>query len=66
MEIVLNGKARDVREGTTLSDLIAELELRPEQVAVEVNRRLVGRDARAGTVLGAGDEVELVTLVGGG
>jgi sulfur carrier protein len=66
IQIVLNGKSRDVRMGATLEDLVALLELRPEQVAVEVNRRLVSRDARRGTVLSGGDEVEFVTLVGGG
>jgi thiamine biosynthesis protein ThiS len=64
--IQLNGQPHAVPAGTRLADLCAELGLVPEQVAVELNRRVVRRDARATTVLAAGDEVEIVTLVGGG
>jgi thiamine biosynthesis protein ThiS len=64
--ISINGAGREVREGTTVAELIAELEVPPEQVAVELNRKLVGRARRADTRLAARDVVELVTLVGGG
>jgi thiamine biosynthesis protein ThiS len=66
IEITLNGEPRRVPEGTSVADLIGRLELVPEQVAVERNRRLVRRAAHADTRLEAGDEVEVVTLVGGG
>jgi len=64
--IRLNGELRDVPSGTSVAQLVAELGLRPEQVAVEVNRELVARARRDERVLGVGDEIELVTLVGGG
>lgn len=66
LQILVNGKATDVPEGTSVAELIVELNLRPEQIAVEVNRRLVAREQRAEIRLTEGDEVELVTLVGGG
>ena len=64
--IKLNGTVRDVPEGTKVAELCAELELRPEQVAVELNRVVVRRAEHATTTLAEGDEVEIVTLVGGG
>ena len=64
--ILLNGEPREVPEGTSLRGLIELLELRHEQVAIEVNRRIVRREQRGDTRLAPGDEVELVTLVGGG
>lgn len=64
--IQVNGKPRSVREGTTVAQLIADLELVPQQVAVERNRVLVRRAEHASTPLATGDELELVTLVGGG
>jgi thiamine biosynthesis protein ThiS len=64
--IEVNGEPREVPDGTTVAGLVERLELPPETVAVELNRRLVTRSERARTVLGAGDRVELVTLVGGG
>ena len=64
--IEVNGEARRVPEGATAASLVADLGLRPELVAVEVNRRLVRRAERGERRLEAGDQVEIVTLVGGG
>lgn len=66
MQIQVNGERREAREGLTVAELVEELGLVPAQVAVELNRRLVARSARAETTLIEGDELELVTLVGGG
>ena len=66
IEIELNGNRREIQEGLSVADLILELGLRPEIVAVEVNQDLVVRDRRAATRLVPGDKVELVTMVGGG
>jgi len=46
--------------------LLSELQLTPKLVAVEVNREVVSRRLHETHVLCAGDEVEVVTLVGGG
>jgi len=66
IEIRVNGAARAVREGCTLAQLVLELGLRPELVAVERNGRIVRRALHAQTVLAADDALEVVTLVGGG
>jgi thiazole synthase len=62
----LNGEARELPAGLTVAGLVALLELTPERVAVERNRALVPRAAHAGTAVEPGDELEVVTLVGGG
>lgn len=66
IEVKVNGERREFVPGTTVAALIDELGLRPELVAVEINRRLVPRKDRGERVLATGDDVELVTLVGGG
>ena len=66
MTITVNGEARDVGDGVTVAELVAQFELTPERVAVEVNERLVRRASYAQTRLAAGDRIEIVTLVGGG
>ena len=66
IEVHLNGEPRRVPEQATLADLLRELDLRPELVAVELNKQLVPRALRAETSLTEGDRVEFVTLVGGG
>ena len=64
--IKLNGKPRVVRAGASLADLLGELGLAGSPVAVEKNHALVRRRDQAATTLAEGDEIEVVTLVGGG
>ena len=64
--VILNGVEREVREGLSVADLVRGLELPPEQVAVELNRKLVRRSSHGETPVHAGDVLEVVTLVGGG
>ncbi|MGE5610033.1 MAG: sulfur carrier protein ThiS [Bacillota bacterium] len=65
MTIKVNGQNRDVPEGTNILVLLEGFKLAPDKVAVEVNRRLV-RTAQYANALKAGDEIEIVTFVGGG
>ena len=65
MTIKVNGQDRDIADGTTVAQLIEQHNLTPQKVAVELNRRLI-RTEKYDTVLKSGDEVEIVTFVGGG
>ena len=64
--IVLNGEVRELGNGQTVSDLLRELGLDSRQVAVERNREVVPRAEHGSTVLAEGDQLEVVTFVGGG
>ena len=66
MRVQINGEAREVRAGLTLSELIAELGLAPERLAVERNREVVRRARWAETKIAEGDQIEIVHFVGGG
>ena len=66
MKIILNGESREVEDAIGLGRLLESLELRPEHVAVEVNRELIPRAQHAAHTLCEGDQLEVVTLVGGG
>jgi sulfur carrier protein len=66
IDIILNGQARLVSPGTTVASLIGELGLSGRPVAVERNREVVPRAQHASTVLSSGDQLEVVTFVGGG
>ena len=65
MKIKVNGQDRDVPDGANILSLLADAKLKPQTVAVEVNKRLV-RTEKYDQSLKAGDEVEIVTFVGGG
>ncbi len=64
--IVLNGQSRPVSLGTSVADLLKELQIAVAHVAVEVNLELVPRARHSQLQLADGDRVEVVTLVGGG
>jgi sulfur carrier protein len=66
MKLQVNGEGREVPEGLTLSGLLAHLGLDAPRVAVEVNRALVPKTRHAEQRLTDGDQVEIVTFVGGG
>jgi len=66
MIIQLNGRAHETEEGLTVAGLVETLGLRPGMVAVEVNEDVVTRERRASTILEAEDQVEVVTIMGGG
>ncbi|HMO86677.1 MAG TPA: sulfur carrier protein ThiS [Lacipirellulaceae bacterium] len=66
MQIVVNGQPREVDCPTTVAALLETLGLDPRQLAVERNRELVPRTRHGDTQLAPGDQLEVVTLVGGG
>jgi sulfur carrier protein len=66
VEIMVNDEPRDVAEGTTVAQLLSQLDLQPKYLAVERNLLLVPRGEHAACVLQPADRLEIVTLVGGG
>jgi thiazole synthase len=66
MEIKLNGSLKSMPEGCTVSQLISIMQLEPKKVAVELNRMVIPAKNHDLTILKPDDEVEVVTLVGGG
>jgi sulfur carrier protein len=66
MQIVVNGSPREVPAGTTVATLLPLMEVGQRGVAVEINFQLVPRAQHADRKLCEGDQIEVVTLVGGG
>jgi thiamine biosynthesis protein ThiS len=69
MNLQINGEARTFPNATTpftLSALVASLGLKPDRVAVELNRQIVQRERWSETLLREGDRLEIVQFVGGG
>lgn len=65
MQLTINGETQTV-EATTISELIHEMGLTGQAVAVELNRQVIPKRQHDKTVLSEGDTLEVVTLVGGG
>lgn len=65
MTVTVNGQSRELPQGESVGALVRRYNLAPEKVAIELNRRLL-RSEKYDTPLKEGDEVEIVTFVGGG
>jgi sulfur carrier protein len=66
MRVTLNGEPRELRDGLSIGELVAELGLAERRIAVELNRTVLRRDDYANRALRSGDEVEIVHFIGGG
>ncbi|MFD4138094.1 sulfur carrier protein ThiS [Streptomyces sp. NPDC058572] len=66
LKVSVNGEPRECAAGTTLDALVAALTAAPSGVAAAVNETVVPRSRWAGTRLGDGDRVEVLTAVQGG
>ncbi|MEU9983033.1 sulfur carrier protein ThiS [Streptomyces sp. NPDC050856] len=66
MNVSVNGETRQLAAPVTLDALVATLTAAPSGVAAAVNETVVPRGQWAGTLLGDGDRVEVLTAVQGG
>ena len=64
--IQLNGDPVEVPGPLTVSELLARLEVDSRRVAVERNFVVLKRAAFDTTLVGEGDQIEIVNFVGGG
>ncbi|MCI0468446.1 MAG: sulfur carrier protein ThiS [Nitrospirae bacterium] len=65
MKLRINGEDYET-EKEKLTELLTELQIVPERVAVEVNLKVIKRDAFDHYNLREGDNIEIVYFVGGG
>ena len=66
MRIQVNGESREIEADLALTDLVASLNLKPEQIAIELNNEVVRRSAWSSITVHDGDRIEIVHFVGGG
>jgi thiamine biosynthesis protein ThiS len=66
MQVTINGETRDVERGRTILELLRDLEITPDRVAVELDRAIVKKDRWETTELRDGAKLEIVHFVGGG
>jgi thiamine biosynthesis protein ThiS len=66
MKLIVNGEDREFSSELTVSSLLVQLGMKPDRVAVELNRELVSRERWDKTHLSDDDKLEIVHFVGGG
>ncbi len=69
LSLIVNGRERvfeALARGAMLSEIVAELGLQADRVAVEWNGEIVPRSRWASAEIQVGDKLEVVHFVGGG
>ena len=66
MEIVVNGERRDIKEHSTILELLNELKVKEKTMAVAVNMEIVKKELWSKYTIQEGDKLELLHFVGGG
>jgi len=64
--ITVNGEQRTAKPGSTVIDLLREMDLDSGRVAIERNLEILSRPNWQKTVIQSGDRYEIVQFVGGG
>jgi thiamine biosynthesis protein ThiS len=66
MLLIINGEERELPIASTVAALVELLGMKPDRLAIELNREIVPRAVWHATALNDGDRLEIVQFVGGG
>jgi thiamine biosynthesis protein ThiS len=66
MKLYINGEQKTFDFALTLASLVERLGMKPDRVAIELNREIAPRNSWSETNLNDGDRLEIVHFVGGG
>jgi thiamine biosynthesis protein ThiS len=66
MKVLVNGDSTDIRGGITVAELLEDLQIGRDRVAVEIGLEIVPKALYTTHTLQEGDRVEIVQFVGGG
>lgn len=66
MNVIINGNTREVPNDCTVEQLVIQLGLTQERIAIEYNRDILESTEYAKVTIMEGDTLEIVRFVGGG
>jgi sulfur carrier protein len=66
MKLEINGEMRSVPASATIRELLENLEIKPDRIAVELNLRIIKSKDWHRTPVKEADRIEIVQFVGGG
>ena len=64
--VTINGESQQIASGSTVADLIAQMDLAGKRLAVERNQEIVPKSTHEQVVLQPADVIEIVHAIGGG
>ena len=65
-KIQLNGKLYEINTGTNLNELLNNLKIQKNKVAIEVNGQIIDKNKYPNLILNKNDKVEIVHFIGVG
>ena len=65
-KIQLNGISYEINNGTNLNQLLNNLKIQKNKVAIEVNGQIIDKNKYPNLILNRDDKVEIVHFIGGG
>ena len=65
-KIQLNGDPYEINNGINLNELLNQLKIKKNKVAIEVNGEIVEKNKYPNLILKKDDKVEIVHFIGGG
>ncbi len=66
MKVFINGEKRDIPNEVNLSELLKNLSLPSERIAIELNKEVVRKKDWENILIKDADKIEIVHFVGGG
>jgi sulfur carrier protein len=66
MRIFINGENREIQTEMSISELLNQLSLPSERIAIELNKEVVRRKDWQSIQIKEADKIEIVHFVGGG
>jgi thiamine biosynthesis protein ThiS len=66
MKVFINGETREVPNAVNLSELLKNLSLPSERIAIELNKEVVRKRDWENVKVGDADKIEIIHFVGGG
>lgn len=66
MQVIINGETRELDDGVSIAQLLAQSDLAAKRIAVEVNEAIIPKSRHAETPLQDGDKIEIIHAIGGG
>ena len=66
MKVFINGETREISSEVRLNELLVQLSLPSERIAIELNKEVVRRKDWESIQIKEADKIEIVHFVGGG
>jgi thiamine biosynthesis protein ThiS len=66
MQVTINGEKRELAANLSISEMLKNLELPSERVAIELNKQVVRKKDWENIKVNDADKIEVIHFVGGG